>query len=67
MTTWWLWAIREDGEPVVEPHEGTFALFRSLGAPDVGDDGSVVMAPRTPTPTVDDSAIALPEPDESAT
>jgi hypothetical protein len=62
MTTWWLLAIMENGEPVNEPTESTtFALFRSLDD-DTGDDQLPILAARKPGPTVDDSAIAIPEP-----
>jgi hypothetical protein len=62
MTTWWLLAITENGEPDPESTgNGIFALFRSLNG-DTGDDQLPILAARKPGPTVDDSAIAIPEP-----
>jgi hypothetical protein len=63
MTTWWLVEIDDHGQPVDVPADDNrvFIVFKSISA-DNGDEDSLVTTPRKPSPTIRDSAIALPEP-----
>jgi hypothetical protein len=65
MTTWWLVAIDDHGQPVDASADGTgvFVVFMSTSA-DSGDEDSLVATPRKPSSPLKDSAIALPEPED---